>query len=83
MRCNGEADGRRERAEGVKCSRVSRKLNGPPKQPSQPQGYSGGPSGRLSINLVGETGGKQGTLLNCWKNFAHTECWKRLDRDRA
>ena len=27
--------------------------------------------------------GKQGTLLNCWENFAHTECWKRPDGDRT
>ena len=56
MRCNGEANGRRERAEGVECSRVSRQLSGPPKQPSQPQRHSGGSTERLSINLVGETG---------------------------
>ena len=34
--------------------------------------------------IVGSSvGGKQGTLLNCWKNFAHTECSKRLDGDRT
>ena len=28
-------------------------------------------------------GGEQGTLLNCRKNFARTECWKRWHRDRT
>ena len=26
-------------------------------------------------------GGEQGTLLNCWKNFVHTECKERSDGD--
>ena len=28
-------------------------------------------------------GGEQETLLNCRKNFARTECWKRWHRDRT
>ena len=56
MHCDREASGGRERREGSYGSRASRKLNGPPRQPSQPQRGSGGSTERLSINPVVETG---------------------------
>ena len=81
MRCNREANGRRERAEGVKCSRVSRKLNGPPKQPSQPQRHSGGSTERLSINLVGETGAVVALLEKLCSRRMWEEVELRSDTD--
>ena len=33
--------------------------------------------------MNGALRGEHGTLLNCRKNFAHTECWKRSDGDRT